>query len=178
MKFELDYKIRIDEEDVAAGDLIANIDTHKENLDDFSSLEGAVVARSDGKEICGDHFDPVLRLINMWLQKIPWVIGGDTETLTLRDSEYCFAFIPSGSTVEFSFFSGTELEVEEYAFEPVNPLLSDFVAQSIKLGESLLALVEAVDADICSTNEDCKELKAAIDESKKAWRKFELHERR
>ena len=94
MNFELDYKILVDDEAIDAATLLANPDVYRDKLDDASSWEGTVTITVDGEAQGTEIFDPVLRLADQWVRKIPWVLGGDTETVAFRDSEHCYAFIP------------------------------------------------------------------------------------
>lgn len=176
MKFELVLKILVDDDtDAVIPDVIQNAESYKEALSSMHSLEGRLVCAINGKTVSDDYGDPILRLAHIWLSKVAWVIGGDTETVALRDSERCFAFVPTGESVEISFFNGTEEEIEDYVFEPTHVRLEDFAKQSIRVGEELSELVSAVDSSLWESDEDCKDLKTSVEEAKKAWHDFEIH---
>lgn len=177
MNFELDYKILVDEEPVDAANLLANLDEHKEELADITSWEGTLAVKVDGTVQGEEIPDPILRLADQWVRKIPWILGGDTETVAFRDSEHCYAFIPAGDSVEFSLFSGTETEIDEYVIEPFTIRLAEFCTQTLDLGERLLDLASKIDEALLETD-DCKELRTSLDESRKAWRDHQLHDKR
>lgn len=178
MKFALDFRIRVGDDVVNAAEALKQIAQYEEQLRDPSSLEGALVCKLDGDEHCGEQFDPILRLADQWIRKLPWVLAGDTETVAYRNSEHCFAFVPAGESVEFSFFVGSESEIEEYMLEPTHIRLDMFATESIKMAESLLALVKAVDPGLTDSNDDCRELAGSLEEGRKAWRDYQLRQRR
>jgi hypothetical protein len=178
MNVELDFKIFIDEGPVDSSVVLANVGEHRDKLSDVGAMEGFVFLRVDGEEHVAEVADPLLRLADQWVRKIPWVLGGDTETVAFRDSEHCYAFVPAGDSVEFSFFSGTETEIDEYVIEPFNIRLETFTTQSLKMGERLLDLVREIDASLLESDEDCRELTASLDEGHKAWRDHKLHNKR
>ncbi|MEM6730484.1 MAG: hypothetical protein AAF658_02955 [Myxococcota bacterium] len=178
MKLELAVTLLIDDEPVAIADALKKADELGESLSSLHSLEGQLVCTVNGKVVTDDYSDPLLRLAHIWLSKVAWVIGGDTETVALRDSERCFAFVPTGESVELSFFSGTEEEIEEYVFEPTHVRLEDFATQSIAVGNQLSDLINAVDGSLWESDEDCKDLKTSMEEAKKAWHDYEIHRNR
>jgi hypothetical protein len=178
MKFSLDFRILVGDEGVDAGTVSSQLDEHRDTLADIGGVEGAIVVKLDGEETCADQYDPLLRLADQWVRKIPWVVAGDTETVPLRNSEHCFAFVPAGESVEFSFFLGSELEIEEYVVEPTTVRLETFANESIRLAERLLELVRAVNPELLDSSEDCRDLSASLEEGRKAWRDYQLHQRR
>lgn len=149
-----------------------------EDLGDIRYLEGRILASFDDNPIPVEYEEPILRLVNQWVRKVQWVIGGDTESIAFRNSEECYGFVPLGDTVEISLFEGSESEVERYIIEPQTVRLADFVQASIEMGETMLAVVKASDASLLESDEDCKELVSDLDEARKAWKDFELHGRR
>jgi hypothetical protein len=177
MNFELDYKILVDDVAVDAATLLANIDTYREKLTDVDSWEGVIVIKSEGDAQGEEIFDPILRLAAQWVRKIPWILGGDTETVAFRDSMHCYAFIPAGDSVEFSLFSGTETEIDEYVIEPFTVRLGTFANATLSLCEGILELAGRVDAALLET-EDCRDLRTSLDESRTAWRNHQLHDKR
>jgi hypothetical protein len=178
MKVALDYRIRVDDAVLESNTLLANLDKYREALSKAGSIEGSIVVYLDGEPQAGDIFDPILRLGGLWIRKLPWVLGGDTETVAFRDSEHCFGFVPAGDSVELSFFQGAESEVEEYIVEPATVRLDAFAKETIKLCERLVELVKAVNPAALDSDEDCKELVASLEEGRNAWRDYQLHNRR
>lgn len=178
MKFDLTYKIRVGDEVVDPDQVLANIDTYRDQLMPVGGVEGALVLRIDGEEYCGDQYDPIVRLATHWVRKVPWVLGGDTETVAFRNSEHCFAFVPAGESVEISFFVGTETEIEEYVCDPLIVRLDAFAPQSIALADRVLKLVRALDPNLPGSDEDVRDLVVTLDEGRAAWRDYQLHNRR
>lgn len=176
MKFELALTLLPDDDQALGVEaVISNLDAHQEALASMRSLEGRLVCTINGSEVSDDYSDPILRLAHLWLSKVAWVIGGDTETVALRDSERCFAFVSAGESVEVSFFNGTEEEIEDYIFEPTHVRLEDFAKQSIRIADELASLINAVDSSLWDSDEDCKDLKTSTEEAKKAWHDYEIH---
>lgn len=178
MKFELDFKFLIGEEGVDTKVFLAHVEENRDDLGDVGDMEGAIVVRIDGVEKCGEYFDPILRLTDQWVRKISWILGGDTETVAFRNSEHCFAFVPAGDAIEFSFFVGSESEIEEYVVDPTTVHLQAFTTETLSVGERLLEVIRAIDPEQLETHEDCRELRSSLDEGRKAWRDYELHKGR
>ena len=177
MNFELDYKIVVDDEPIDSATILANLDGYREGLTDILSWEGSLIVTMDGKIQGEEISDPILRMADQWVRKIPWILGGDTETVAFRDSEHCYAFIPAGDSVEFSLFSGTESEIDEYVIEPFTVRMAEFCTETLKMCEGLLELAGKIDEALLET-EDCKELQSSLDESRKAWREHQLRDKR
>lgn len=146
--------------------------------DDLPTREGRLVLLLDGNDVFGEYSEPVVRLLDSWLRKLPWVISGDTETVALRNTEQCFAFVPAAESVEVSFFHGSEAEIEDYVSEPLKVRLDAFVKECIDLGERVAAIVRAADPKLEHDNEDCRDMVNSLAEAKKAWHDYELHNRR
>ncbi|MEE8408665.1 MAG: hypothetical protein V3T05_03575 [Myxococcota bacterium] len=178
MKFELDLKLLIGEEAVDTDTFLAKLENNREEIADIGDLEGAIVVRIDGRESCGEYFDPILRLTDQWLRKIPWILGGDTETVAFRNSEHCFGFVPAGEAVEFSFFVGSETEIEEYVVEPTTIRLQTFTSETLRVAERLLEVIRAIDPEYLEAHEDCRELCSSLEDGRKAWHDYEIHSRR
>ena len=184
MKLQLSFELELDQGPVQGSDIASNIETHLEELKALPSLNGRIIIRLNGKDCCGDYSEPLLRLLTHWTQKLQWIIGGDTETIPFRNSESCFAFEGAGDGVEFSYFEGSELEVETYIVEPTPVRLANLATESLSLAESvqkLIAAISAADADAAKAlgaDMDCRDLKIAIGEAKTAWHDHELHQRR
>jgi len=178
MKFELDFRVVLDGELIDVATLPSNLDGCRDKLTDVSALLGAICVRLDGEEYGVEQRDPIVRLVDQWVRKIPWVLSGDTETVAYRNSEHCYAFVPAGESVEFSFFAGSENEVEDYVLEPTTVRLDLFANQSIRLAERLVELIRKVDAGLLESAEDCRELVSSLEEGRRAWREHQLHNRR
>jgi hypothetical protein len=178
MKFSLQPRIQVGEDLKPVADLLANVDAYRDALKDPSAWEGALVITLDGTEYCNDLFDPLLRLADRWIRKLPWIIGGDTETVQYRNSEHCFAFVPAGEGVEFSIYVGADMEVEDYVLEPTTVRLDQFATESIRAVESLVNLVRKLDPELLTENDDAKELSSSFDDGRKAWREHQLRSQR
>lgn len=180
MRFSIDYTIDVGDATLSSSEIIAEIDKHRDELNalgDVGGITGELVLKFGERAAAGEYNDPILRLVSKWLGKVTWVIAADTETVALRNSEHCYAFVPTGDGVEISFFEGDEAEIEEYVIEPTNVRLEEFVAESIKVGERLTDLVAALDESQLTSSEDCKDLVSALSEAREAWRKHERKRR-
>ena len=180
MKFSLDALIVKETDDavVSATELESAAELSAE-ASDLANAEGRLVAHVDGADLFGDFTaEPIVRLVDGWLRKLPWIIGGDTETVALRNSEQCFAFVPTGESVEITFFVGTEAEIEDYVTEPTVVRLELFVQQTLAVGQRLVRLLRRVDEALLESNEDCRDLLTSLTEAERAWHDHELHNRR
>jgi hypothetical protein len=175
MKFALDYTVEVGDAAVDSTTLLRDIDRHRNDLQDLTQLSGAVAIILDGESQQLDYAEPLVRLVNQWALKVPWVLSGDTETLPLRNSEQCFAFMPAGEHVEVSFFNGTENEVEDYVLEPALVRVAQLAPEIIRLAERLVDLIKAVNPTFLETDEDSRDLGRSLEEARKAWRD---HQRR
>ena len=178
MKFTLDAHLDSGDGTVDATAFLARVDALRDQVSDISLHEGRLVLSFDGEEALKEYSDPIVRLMDGWLRKLPWIIGGDTETVALRNSEQCFAFVPAGESVEISFFTGSETEIEDYILEPTTVRLEAFVTESLKAADTVVALVRGLDATLLQSNEDCKDLLTSLSEAQKAWHDYQLHARR
>lgn len=178
MKFILNYEFDLEDGMLSADELESNLDEKASTLSDVAQEEGRIVVLVDDEDVCGEYSEPLVRLVNQWLRKVKWLIGGDTETLPFRNTEQCFGFEPSGSSVEFCFYDGTELEVEEYIVEPVNVHLDKLIEESVRLGERALRVVEVANPEAAESDEDCLELRAGLEELRDSWHQHELRQRR
>jgi hypothetical protein len=178
MKVALDYRIRVDDTLVDSTSFLSNVESYRDTLAAVPTVEGAIVLSLDGSATGEELVDPILRLCGLWMRKLPWILAGDTETVAYRNSEHCFGFVPTGDSVELSLFSGSENEVEEYLIEPTNVRLDAFAKESIRLAERLLEAIRVVNPSLLETSEDCRELVASLEEGRKAWRDYQLHNRR
>ena len=178
MKVSLELHFLNEDASVTSAEKLLNDNALLEDFDDIRYVEGRIQASFDDEKIEVDYEEPILRLVNQWVRRVPWIIGGDTESIAFRNTEECYGFVPLGDTVELSLFEGSESEVESYLIEPHTVRLADFVATSIKMGETMLKVVKAVDASLLESDEDCKELVSDLEEARRAWKEFEMHGRR
>jgi hypothetical protein len=178
MHFELDFRILIDQETVDSTSIASGVEQYREAFGDPGKVEGSLVLRLDKDEVCCDQLDPLLRLMAQWVRKLPWILSGDTETVALRNSEHCYAFVPAGESVEISFFAGSESEIEDYVLDPVNVRVDQLVTQSLAVAERLLDLVRQANPAAPEADEDYRDLVTALDEGRVAWRKHQVHSRR
>ncbi len=178
MKVEIQTKVVVGEAVLDVATLLSHLDTHREALSDISAVSGTIIVRVDGEEYGAEQNDPIVRLVDQWVRKVPWVLGGDTEAVAFRNSEHCYAFVPAGDSVELSYFAGSETEVEDYILEPVTLRLEQYIKDSLRMSEALLEVAVRLDPGLTNANEDCRDLKNSIDEAKKAWREHQLHNRR
>jgi len=177
MKFALQLKIDVADGYLDATNLSNDADAYKEALANPSDVDGMIAVEIDGQTFGDNYSDPLLRLAADWVRKVPWILAGDTETIALRNSGQCFAFVPTGESVELSFFEGTEMEIEEYILEPTTVRLQHFIEESLELGDQLIALWANADG-AASADEDYRDLSTLLDEAKTAWHDFQLHQRR
>tara|TARA_B100001287_G_scaffold268493_1_gene264822 strand:- start:47 stop:583 length:537 start_codon:yes stop_codon:yes gene_type:complete len=178
MKVSLELHFLNEDASVTSAEKLLNDNALLEDFDDIRYVEGRIQASFDDDKIEVDYEEPILRLVNQWVRRVPWIIGGDTESIAFRNTEECYGFVPLGDTVELSLFEGSESEVESYLIEPHTVRLADFVATSIEMGETMLKVVKAVDASLLESDEDCKELVSDLEEARRAWKEFEMHGRR
>ena len=178
MKFSLDCIIRIAEQDYDFTTLVKSLTAVSGDNLYAKNWTGTLLLRIDGQEYARDIDDPVVRLLGQWLSKIPWILSGDTETVAFRNSEHCFAFVPAGDGVEISFYVGSDSEIEDYIFEPTTIRFDLFIKESLRIGDSLINCIKAADAQCLEKDEDCRDLRTALDEAKKSWRDYQVHQRR
>lgn len=178
MNIELDVEVFVGDEHVPIDKVLALMDQYRDPLQADSAFEGIIAVKLDGKRITEAQSDPLARLAGLWARKIPWVIGGDTETVALRNSEFCYAFVPAGESIEFSFFSGTESEVDQYVIEPTMIRLDHYVTQSLKIFEKLVQLIRQINPALFEKDEDCRDFLVSLEEAQNAWREHKLHQRR
>ena len=178
MKVSLELHFLDEDAPVQPAEKLLNEPTLLEELGDIRYVEGRIHASFDDKPIAAEYEEPILRLVNQWVRRLQWIIGGDTESIAFRNSEECYGFVPLGDTVALSLFEGSESEVERYIIEPQTVRLADFIQTSIEMGETMLAIVKASDASLLESDEDCKELVSDLEEARRAWKDFELHGRR
>jgi len=178
MKVSLELHFLDEDAPVQSAEKLLNEPALLEELGDIRYVEGRIQASFDDNPVAVEYEEPILRLVNQWVRRLQWIIGGDTESIAFRNSEECYGFVPLGDTVELCLFEGSESEVERYLIEPQTVRLADFVQTSIEMGEMMLAIVKASDASLLESDEDCKELVSDLEEARKAWKDFELHGRR
>jgi hypothetical protein len=176
MKFELDLEFECATERLSLSAALERPERLCADTPEIHEWMGCIkIQRSPDT---GDYADPIIRLVTLWLRKLPWVLAGDTETVALANSEQCFAFVPAGESVEWSFFTGSETEIEEYIVEPTTARLDQFVQESLRIGDELLQLLRKMDAHLLESHEDCKDLQISFTEAQRAWREQKLRQRR
>lgn len=178
MKFELDYKVHVADDVVDSAALAKGIETYRDALKEPGAISGFISVRVDGATLGEEYGEPLLRLVAEWVRKLPWILGGDTETVPFRNSEQCYGFMPAGDSVELSLFEGTETEIEEYIIEPTTVWMNQFASETVNLAERLVELVRGVTPELLDTDEDCRDLVTSLEEASKAWRDHQLHQRR
>ena len=66
------------------------------DLDDIRYVEGRIQASFDDTPIEATYEEPILRLVNQWVRRLQWIIGGDTESIAFRNSEECYGLFLLG----------------------------------------------------------------------------------
>lgn len=138
--------------------------------------QGTILLRLDGKPHCSEYVDPLLPLVEQWLLKVPWIIGGDTETVPLRNSTECFAFMPAGDGVELSMYEGDEQAIQSYVLEPVTIRLENFVTEVISVGDKIVSVLKG--AAVPQDHEDCRDFLTSLSEAQRAWKDHQVRQRR
>lgn len=174
MNFRIEFTIAVGEHSLTS---VAALEQGAD-LDVGPALTGTLVFHFGDRVEAPDFDEPLVRLAGSWLRKTRWLVGGDTETLPLRNSEQCFAFIPTGGAVEISFFEGDEAEIDEYIIDPVTVRMDEFAKAALGFGRGLIAILERKNPDFFRTDEDCKDLKASLADAEAAWRDHQVHQRR
>ena len=179
MTFSIDFVVTHDDAAHPLAQVLAQPGLCAATFGPVRDLVGRLAIVIDGQEAPAAYEEPMLRLVDLWLRKIPWIVGGDTETVTLRNSEHCFAFVPAGNSVELSFFAGTESEIEESLLEPVTVKTDIFVAGVLSLGERVWTLCQRTDGAAAEASDDpVRDLQTSLTEARRAWRDHQLHQRR
>jgi len=178
MQFAISYKIEVNDEFIEPSDLVTNVEKWHDELGDMAYLEAQISLHMGDNVTVIEPTDPIIRLTESWLQKLPWILAGDTETIPMRNSAHCFAFIPAGTAVQLSFFEGDESEIEEYIVQPTNILLTEFAKGVIGLGQSVLETIKHIDEGLLVSHSDCKELSVALSEAEKSWHDYQVRGRR
>ena len=179
MTFSIDFVVTTCDPAQPLTHLLAQPDLRAATAGPVRDLVGHLSIIIDGQEAPSAYEEPMLRLVDLWLRKIPWIVGGDTETVTLRNSEHCFAFMPAGHSVELSFFAGTESEIEESLLDPVTVRTETFVAGVLGLGGRVWSLCQRTDgSEMVSADDPVRDLETSLSEAKKAWHDHQIHQRR
>ncbi len=165
MSFSLEIRVKKDDEILALSDY-----QKVASADELLEAEGFIVPLLNGEALLDTdsgefEADPLIGLINNWMQKMPWLIGGDEECVPLRNSPFCYGFEPAGGAVRFYFYEGTEGDVENLILEPVSVSLADLCNASLNMAS---AIVDAT-ADSAGEPEELSELNAILSEFKEAW---------
>jgi hypothetical protein len=178
MNFAINFKVDVDDALVGSSTVIENIADYRESLGELAYWQGNLVVSFGGEDNELDFSEPLVRLAGGWLRKIPWLIGGDTETLALRNSAQCFAFVPTGSAIEVSFFDGDESEIEDYVVQPNTAPIDQFVEASLGFGRQVIAMIDAFDSSLMGSDDDCLDLAKSVGEATSSWRESQLKQRR
>ena len=172
MSFSLEIQVKKDDEILSLGDY-----QKEASAEDLLESDGFIVPVVNGEallDIESGEFeaDPLIGLVNNWMQKMPWLIAGDEECVPLRNSPFCYGFEPVGNSVRFYFYEGTEGDVENLILEPVSISLADFCQAVLNMGKTI---VEAT-ANTTDESEELGEFSAILSEFKEAWNR-KKHER-
>ncbi len=172
MAFSLEIQVKKDDE-------IVSLDAFQKEASaaDLLEAEGFIVPFFNGEallDVNNGEFeaDPLIGLVNNWLQKMPWLIAGDEECVPLRNSPFCFGFEPVGNSVRLYFYEGTEGDVENLILEPVSVPLADFCQAALAIGKTIVDLTASSDEE----PEELSELSSILNEFKEAWNR-KKHER-
>jgi hypothetical protein len=179
MSFQIDFTVDVGGGPVPSQRVLEQPSDYREALAKIGvGIEGSLILSFGNRCAAPDFVEPLVRLADGWLRKLRWLLGGDTETLALRNSEECFALIPTGGAVEISFFQGDESEIDQYIIDPTTVRMDDFASASIAMGRRLLEVLKAIDATLLTRSEDCKDLQASVDDAESAWHDHKAHQRR
>jgi len=171
MKFGLEIEILHEDKDVNTRELAKNMELAQAVLADPDKLEGAIIPYTNGKPAMAAFNDPLLPLLEQWMLKMPWCLGGDTETVFLKNSEHAFGFEPMSEALQLSFYVGQGNDVEQYILEPMALSLENFCDVSVSAVKQVLDLIVKVKPGSDQTG-DVKNLKDALAEADKALREY------
>jgi hypothetical protein len=171
MKFTLEVFISHDNKSVPLGELAKDKASCKAVFSKPESVEGALVPFTNGKPAMDAFSDPLMALLEQWVLKLPWCLGGDTETVFLKNTEHAFGFEPMSESLQMSFYKGQGNEVEEYVVEPLPIMLDMFCEASIAAVKKLLAVVQD-NAPESMQSSDVKTLQDATKEAERALRDY------
>jgi hypothetical protein len=171
MKFTLEVFISHGDKTIALAELAKDQATCKAVFSKPEDIEGALVPYTNGKPAMDPFVDPLLSPLEQWVLKLPWCLGGDTETVFLKNSEHAFGFEPMSESLQLSFYVGQGNEVDEYILEPVPIMLDSFCDASIAAAKKLLAVIQDTAPEAMSSS-DVKTLQEATKEAERALREF------
>jgi hypothetical protein len=174
MKFGLDIRIATEDKSVPLSDLSKNFELAKTLLANPERVEGALLPIVGGKAAMQEYSDPLVPLIEQWLLKLPWLLGGDTEIIPLKNSEHSFGFEPVSDVLDLSCYIGEKNEVDDYVLEPVQVPLENFCESSIGAAKQFIALIDKVDPAFADKVVDVKTLKEACIEAERALKNYRL----
>ena len=81
MKVSLELHFLNEDASVTSAEKLLNDNALLEDFDDIRYVEGRIQASFDDEKIEVDYEEPILRLVNQWVRRVPWIIGGDTESI-------------------------------------------------------------------------------------------------
>lgn len=171
MKFTLEVFIAHGDKTVALSDLAKDKASCKAVFSKPDEVEGALIPYTNGKAAMEVFSDPLLALLEQWILKLPWCLGGDTETVFLKNTEHAFGFEPMSESLQLSFYVGQGNEVDEYILEPVAIMLDQFCDASIAAVKKLLATIQDTAPEAMQAP-DVKTLQEATKEAERALREY------
>ncbi|MCC6810972.1 MAG: hypothetical protein IT381_26315 [Deltaproteobacteria bacterium] len=171
MKFTLEVFISHGDKNVGLAELAKDKASCKAVFSKPEEVEGALIPYTNGKAGMEVFCDPLFALLEQWILKLPWCLGGDTETVFLKNSEHAFGFEPMSESLQLSFYVGQGNEVDEYILEPVPIMLDSFCDASIAAVKKVLAVVQDT-APEAMTSPDVKTLQDATKEAERALREY------
>lgn len=143
---------------------------------DLQEADGFIVPLKDGTPLYDVdagliEADPIISLVGTWMQKMPWLIGGDEETVTLRNSAAGFCFSPVASSVSFGLYEGDDVDLDSMIFDPVTISFTEFFPTAMAMGNQIL---EWADDNMAEEDEeaDLQELRDTMKDVKDAWNRW------
>lgn len=178
MKFGLEIQVSVDDKLVPLTQLTSQTDLTRKLIADPATLEGCLMPFGNGKPVMPPYSDPLLLLLEQWCLKVPWILGGDTEVVPLRNHLFSFAFEPITDVVDVTVFTGTKNEIEEYILEPFQVPLDQFCDITIQNAKALVKWMENAEPDIAERSADLSTMKEALAEADRAFKDFRVRQSR
>ena len=177
MKFGLEIQVSVDDKAVPLAQLSNQQDVSQKLLAEPAQLEGCFMPFGNGKAVMPVYSDPLLPLVEQWLLKVPWLLGGDTEVVPLRNHLFSFLFETVSDVVDLSCFTGTRNEIEEYILEPFQVPVEQFCDVTISNAKQLVRWLEQTDPKIADRSPDFVTLKQALTEAERSLKEYRLQQR-
>jgi|GEM_PF-6908000 len=174
MKFGLDIAVFLDDKYYTLKELSLQQDAIKKIFAKPDEVEGSLVPIVNDKQALLFYTEPLLALLEQWLLKLPWVLGGDTETIPLRSNDFIFGLEPISEILHLFVFTGDPNEIEDYILEPVSVGLEKFADMSIQLIKQFFAVVESAVPNLDKLSSEITTLKDALAEAEKALKAYRL----